>query len=171
MRSNKLLKILWGGVFAVFVVCIVWIGVGYFGIKSEKSSSSSSSSSSKQATDEQKYRSGESSSSANNEVIVGNSETGEVSNASDSGATSSLHESTTEYQGKKLAHNAGVGTSGKVFNTQKEALEYGNSELERLVKEDKKARQFSISKVSDEDGNLIGWTVDIFESGEGTTTN
>ena len=50
-----------------------------------------------------------------------------------------------------------------MFKTQSEALEFGNKEIEKLVKEDKKPRQFSISKVSAEDGTLLGWTVDIFE--------
>ena len=74
-----------------------------------------------------------------------------------------FNEKTKEYNGKKVSHNEGVGTTGKVFKTQSEALEYGNKEIERLVKEDKKPRQFSISKVSAEDGTLLGWTVDIFE--------
>ena len=70
---------------------------------------------------------------------------------------------TKEYNGKKVSQNEGVGTTGKVFKTQSEALEFGNKEIERLVKEDQKPRQFSISKVTAEDGTLLGWTVDIFE--------
>jgi len=46
---------------------------------------------------------------------------------------------------------------------EKEALDFGKKEIKRLTDEDKKKRQFSISKVTAEDGSLVGWTVDIFE--------
>ena len=68
-----------------------------------------------------------------------------------------------EYKGKKLSHLEGVGTTGKIFGSQKEALDFGKKEVKRLVDEDKKPRQFAISKVVSEDGRLVGWTVDIFE--------
>ena len=56
-----------------------------------------------------------------------------------------------------------MGTTGKVFKSQKEALEFGKQEIKRLAEGDKKSRQFSISKVTAEDGSLVGWTVDVFE--------
>ncbi len=68
-----------------------------------------------------------------------------------------------DYNGKKLSVSEGVGTTGKVFESQKEALDFGKKEVKRLTDEDKKSRQFSISKVTAEDGSLVGWTVDIFE--------
>lgn len=57
----------------------------------------------------------------------------------------------------------GVGTTGKIFGSQKEALDFGKKEVIRLTDGDKKPRQFAISKVMLEDGSLVGWTVDIFE--------
>lgn len=42
-------------------------------------------------------------------------------------------------------------------------MDFGKKEVKRLVDEDKKPRQFAISKVVSEDGRLVGWTVDIFE--------
>lgn len=69
-----------------------------------------------------------------------------------------------DYNGKKLSSSEGVGTTGKVFESQKEALDFGKKEVKRLTDEDKKSRQFSISKVTAEDGSLVGWTVDIFEN-------
>ena len=46
MKNNKLLKILWGVVLAIFVVCIVFLGYSYFAggdsKKSEKSSAQTS---------------------------------------------------------------------------------------------------------------------------------
>lgn len=177
MRSNKLLKILWGVVFAIFVICVVFVVVGYFGggdsSTSNKSSTSSQTSQQDKSTDEEKYRSGQDSQSssnnkeeANNVIIGSNNGVIDGNNSNNNNSSSNNKD---EYNGKKLSHNEGLGTTGKVFNTQKEALEYGNSEIERLVKEDKKPRQFSISKVSDEDGNIVGWTVDIFESGDSKT--
>ena len=68
-----------------------------------------------------------------------------------------------DYNGKKLSSSEGVGTTGKVFESQKEALDFGKKEVKRLTDGDKKSRQFSISKVTAEDGSLVGWTVDIFE--------
>ena len=72
-----------------------------------------------------------------------------------------------DYNGKKLSSSEGVGTTGKVFESQKEALDFGKKEVKRLTDEDKKSRQFSISKVTAEDGSLVGWTVDIFEDDNG----
>lgn len=69
-----------------------------------------------------------------------------------------------DYNGKKLSSSEGVGTTGKVFESQKEALDFGKKEVKRLTDGDKKSRQFSISKVTAEDGSLVGWTVDIFEN-------
>lgn len=71
-----------------------------------------------------------------------------------------------DYKGKKLSDSEGVGTTGKIFKSQKEALDFGRKEVRRLVNEDKKPRQFSISKVTAEDGSLVGWTVDIFEDND-----
>lgn len=68
-----------------------------------------------------------------------------------------------EYNGKKLSPITGLGTTGKVFSSQKEALAYGQSEVERLVKEDKKSRQYAVGRVMYEDNTLAGWTVDIYE--------
>ena len=68
-----------------------------------------------------------------------------------------------DYNGKKLSDSEGVGTTGKVFKSQKEALDFGKQEVKKLTEGDKKPRQFSISKVTAKDGGLLGWTVDIFE--------
>ncbi len=75
-----------------------------------------------------------------------------------------------EYGGKKISGNQGLGTTGKVFKSQKEAMEFGNSEVARLAKEDRKPRQFSVSKVAADDGSVLGWTVDIYVDNS-TTTN
>ena len=76
-----------------------------------------------------------------------------------------------EYGGKKISGNEGLGTTGKVFKSQKEAMEFGNSEVARLAKEDRKPRQFSVSKVAADDGSVLGWTVDIYLDNSATTNS
>ena len=161
MKNNKLLKILWGVVLAIFVVCIVFLGYSYFAggdsKKSEKSSAQTSNKKQDKNTDEEKYK------SQNSQNTQEKQESGNVVDSQGANNQTNNYVGTKEYNGKKVSHNEGVGTTGKVFKTQSEALEFGNKEIERLVKEDKKPRQFSISKVTAEDGTLLGWTVDIFE--------
>ena len=150
MKNNKLLKILWGVVLAIFVVCMVFLGYSYFaGGESKKKQDKN--------TDEEKYK------SQNSQNTQEKQESGNVVGSQGANNQTNNYVGTKEYNGKKVSQNEGVGTTGKVFKTQSEALEFGNKEIERLVKEDKKPRQFSISKVTAEDGTLLGWTVDIFE--------
>ena len=80
-----------------------------------------------------------------------------------SGNESQRNTNIQDYNGKKLSDSEGVGTTGKVFKSQKEALDFGKQEVKKLTEGDKKPRQFSISKVTAKDGSLVGWTVDIFE--------
>ena len=108
-------------------------------------------------TDEEKYK------SQNSQNTQEKQESGNVVGSQGANNQTNNYVGTKEYNGKKVSQNEGVGTTGKVFKTQSEALEFGNKEIERLVKEDKKPRQFSISKVTAEDSTLLGWTVDIFE--------
>lgn len=68
-----------------------------------------------------------------------------------------------DFKGKKLSESEGVGTTGKIFNFQKEELDFGKQEVKKLTEGDKKPRQFSIIKVMAKDGSLVGWTADIFE--------
>lgn len=186
MKNSKLVKTIWSVVLGLLVVSIGFLGYSYFskeGKVTEKSSTQQTKKKDESKTDEEKYKNSENTSntqkdnskSSSNEVIVGGQSTGEVrtqnvkpNNTATEKDTNAL--APAEYNGKRLSRSEGLGTTGKVFKTQKEALEFGNSEIERLVKEDKKPRQFSISKVSSEDGSLVGWTVDIFE-GENTSNN
>ena len=153
MKNNKLLKILWGVVLAIFVVCIVFLGYSYFAggdsKKSEKSSAQTSNKKQDKNTDEEKYK------SQNSQNTQEKQESGNVVGSQGANNQTNNYVGTKEYNGKKVSQNEGVGTTGKVFKTQSEALEFGNKEIE--------PRQFSISKVTAEDGTLLGWTVDIFE--------
>lgn len=96
----------------------------------------------------------------NDNKIIKNREKNIVRN---SGNESQRNTKIQDYSGKKLSDSEGVGTTGKVFKSQKEALDFGKQEVKKLTEGDKKPRQFSISKVTAKDGSLVGWTVDIFE--------
>ena len=96
----------------------------------------------------------------NDNKIIKNREKNIVRN---SGNESQRNTKIQDYNGKKLSDSEGVGTTGKVFKSQKEALDFGKQEVKKLTEGDKKPRQFSISKVTAKGGGLVGWTVDIFE--------
>ena len=99
-------------------------------------------------------------SNSNDNKTIKNREKNIVRN---SGNESQRNTKIQDYNGKKLSDSEGVGTTGKVFKSQKEALDFGKQEVKKLTEGDKKTRQFSISKVTAKDGSLVGWTVDIFE--------
>ncbi|MGX7112374.1 hypothetical protein [Gemella cuniculi] len=162
MKNNKLLKILWGVVFAIFLFSAIFLGVSYFNGKNTKETQSNKTQVSENKTtktDEDKYK--ESSNSEKKEETKSSNATN--SQSTDETKAGGNDNKTYEYNGKRLSPNESVGNTGKVFKSQKEAMEYGNSEIARLVKQDKKSRQFSVSKVTSEDNKLVGWTVDIYE--------
>ena len=99
-------------------------------------------------------------SNSNDNKTIKNREKNIVRN---SGNESQRNTKIQDYNGKKLSDSEGVGTTGKVFKSQKEALDFGKQEVKKLTEGDKKPRQFSISKVTAKDGGLLGWTVDVFE--------
>lgn len=99
-------------------------------------------------------------SNSNDNKIIKNKEKNIIKNSDN---VSQKNNRVQDYNGKKLSDSEGVGTTGKVFKSQKEALDFGKQEVKKLTEGDKKPRQFSISKVTAKDGSLVGWTVDIFE--------
>ncbi|MGX7069117.1 sarcalumenin [Gemella bergeri] len=154
MKNNNLLKILWGMVFVIFLSSALFLGYNYFFGKSstKEKDKTSQTNTTKKVEKEEKQ----------------NSNTTDSTQSSTENKTKNQDQKNSyEYDGKKLSHSAGLGNTGKVFNSQKEAMEYGNQEIARLIEKDKKPRQFSISRVTSEDGKLVGWTVDIFESNNG----
>lgn len=50
-------------------------------------------------------------------------------------------------KGKKLSDSEGIGTTGKVFESQKEALDFGKKEVVRLTNADKKPRQLLLVRL------------------------
>ena len=184
MKNNKFTKILIYSVCSLVLAGIIFLAISYFGKEEQVQKNDTSQNSKKQEQvdkpkdkedakenkveesndqtvkhqEEQKTENKNTVSVEKKVIQNGNKNTSTVNG----GAVSKVPQQQ-DYNGKKLSSSEGVGTTGKVFESQKEALDFGKKEVKRLTDEDKKSRQFSISKVTAEDGSLVGWTVDIFE--------
>lgn len=184
MRNNKFIKILIYSVCSLVLAGIIFLAISYFGKEEPVQKNDTSQNSKKQEqVDKQKdkedakenkvEKSNDQTVKQQEEQKTENKNTASVedrviqnknknTSTANSGEVSKAPRQQ-DYNGKKLSSSEGVGTTGKVFESQKEALDFGKKEVKRLTDEDKKSRQFSISKVTAEDGSLVGWTVDIFE--------
>ena len=184
MKNNKFTKILIYSVCSLVLAGIIFLAISYFGKEEPVQKNDASQNSKKQ---EQVDKPKDKEDAKENKVEKSNDQTvkQQEGQKTENKNTASVEDrviqnknkntSTTnsgevskaprqqDYNGKKLSSSEGVGTTGKVFESQKEALDFGKKEVKRLTDEDKKSRQFSISKVTAEDGSLVGWTVDIFE--------
>ena len=184
MRNNKFIKILIYSVCSLVLAGIIFLAISYFGKEEPVQKNDASQNSKKQ---EQVDKPKDKEDAKENKVEKSNDQTvkqqegqktenkntasvedrviqnkNKNTSTANSGEVSKVPRQQ-DYNGKKLSSSEGVGTTGKVFEFQKEALDFGKKEVKRLTDEDKKSRQFSISKVTAEDGSLVGWTVDIFE--------
>ena len=190
MKNNKLFKILIGLISTIVIVGLVYLGVSYFNGEDNKSRTNSQviekkvsrkeeSPDKREETEEsnaetkQENQGGSKQSTSQSKTTTG--KTQNVITNSDKGISQSASNNniikSQEYAGKKISENEGLGTTGKVFKSQKEAMEFGNSEVARLTKEDRKSRQFSVSKVTADDGSVLGWTVDIYVDNSATTNS
>ena len=190
MKNNKLFKILIGLISTIVIVGLVYLGVSYFNGEDNKSRTNSQviekkvsrkeeSPDKREETEEsnaetkQENQGGSKQSTSQSKTTTG--KTQNVITNSDKGINQSASNNniikSQEYAGKKISENEGLGTTGKVFKSQKEAMEFGNSEVARLTKEDRKSRQFSVSKVTADDGSVLGWTVDIYVDNSATTNS
>ena len=184
MRNNKFIKILIYSVCSLVLAGIIFLAISYFGKEEPVQKNDASQNSKKQ---EQVDKPKDKEDAKENKVEESNDQTvkqqeeqktenkntvsvekkvtqnGNKNTSTVNGGAVSKAPQQQDYNGKKLSSSEGVGTTGKVFESQKEALDFGKKEVKRLTDEDKKSRQFSISKVTAEDGSLVGWTVDIFE--------
>ena len=184
MRNNKFIKILIYSVCSLVLAGIIFLAISYFGKEEPVQKNDASQNSKKQ---EQVDKPKDKEDAKENKVEKSNDQTVKqqegqktenknTASVEDRGIQNKNKNTSTansgevskaprqqDYNGKKLSSSEGVGTTGKVFESQKEALDFGKKEVKRLTDEDKKSRQFSISKVTAEDGSLVGWTVDIFE--------
>ena len=190
MKNNKLFKILIGLISTIVIVGLVYLGVSYFNGEDNKSRTNSQviekKVSKKEESPDKREEAEESNAETKQENQGGSKQstsqskttTGKTQNVitnSDKGISQSASNNniikSQEYAGKKISENEGLGTTGKVFKSQKEAMEFGNSEVARLTKEDRKSRQFSVSKVTADDGSVLGWTVDIYVDNSATTNS
>lgn len=180
MKKNKINKIMIYSLLSCIIAIIIFLTISYFGkeepVQKKDSSQSEKKHEQVEQTKDNKYNEGNNQSTEvkkeenselknaesnnNDNKIIKNREKNIVRN---SGNEAQRNTKIEDYNGKKLSDSEGVGTTGKVFNSQKEALDFGKQEVKKLTEGDKKPRQFSISKVTAKDGSLVGWTVDIFE--------
>ena len=190
MKNNRLFKILIGLISTIVIVGLVYLGVSYFNGEDNRSRTNSQviekKVSKKEESPDKREETEESNAETKQENQGGSKQsisqskttTGRTQNVitnSDKGINQSASSNniikSQEYAGKKISENEGLGTTGKVFKSQKEAMEFGNSEVARLTKEDRKSRQFSVSKVTADDGSVLGWTVDIYVDNSATTNS
>ena len=184
MKNNKFIKILIYSVCSLVLVGIIFLAISYFGKEEPVQKNDTSQNSKKQEqvdkpkdkedakenkveeSNDQIVKQQEEQKTENKDTVLVKNKVTQNKNKNVStvnGEEVSKAPKQQDYNGKKLSSSEGVGTTGKVFESQKEALDFGKKEVKRLTDEDKKSRQFSISKVTAEDGSLVGWTVDIFE--------
>ena len=184
MKNNKFTKILIYSVCSLVLAGIIFLAISYFGKEEQVQKNDTSQNSKKQeqvdkpkdkedtkenkieeSNDQTVKHQEEQKTENKNTVSVENKVTqnGNKNTSTVNGGAVLKAPQQQDYNGKKLSSSEGVGTTGKVFESQKEALDFGKKEVKRLTDEDKKSRQFSIIKVTAEDGSLVGWTVDIFE--------
>ena len=174
MKKTRFTKTLFYGICSLVIAAIIFLAIGYFG-KEESAQKNDSSQSDKKQEQVSKPKDSKENKvdNSNNQSVkqqeerkVENKNINSVGNIVTQNENRNLIKDTGEevlktpnkqdYKGKKLSDSEGVGTTGKIFR----------KEVRRLVNEDKKPRQFSISKVTAEDGSLVGWTVDIFEDND-----
>ena len=190
MKNNRLFKILIGLISTIVIVGLVYLGVSYSNGEDNRSRTNSQviekKVSKKEESPDKREETEESNAETKQENQGGSKQstsqskttTGRTQNVitnSDKGINQSASNNniikSQEYAGKKISENEGLGTTGKVFKSQKEAMEFGNSEVARLTKEDRKSRQFSVSKVTADDGSVLGWTVDIYADNSAATNS
>ena len=165
MKKTRFTKTLFYGICSL-VIAAIFLAIGYFGKEESAQKNDSSQTDKKQEQVSKPKDSKENKVDNSNNQSVKQQEERKVENKNlikDTGQEVLKTPNQQDYKGKKLSDSEGVGTTGKIFKSQKEALDFGRKEVRRLVNEDKKLRQFSISKVTAEDGSLVGWTVDVFE--------
>ena len=177
MKKNKIMIY---SILSCIIAIIIFLTISYFGKEEPVQKKDLSQSENKQEQVEQtkdnKYNEGNNQStevkkeenSESKDTEFNNNDNKTIKNrekniVKNSGNESQRNTKIQDYNGKKLSDSEGVGTTGKVFKSQKEALDFGKQEVKKLTEGDKKPRQFSISKVTAKDGSLVGWTVDIFE--------
>ena len=126
----------------------------------ESSTEKSNTTNNEQSSSSEKKESSNNSTTSNTEKKTDTKDNQNTSNNNDNKDASIAFPAGNNSNGKTLAPGSKLGSSGQVFGSQKEAMDYGRDEITKLVKEDKKERSYSVSRVTYSDGSS-GWTVDI----------
>lgn len=129
---------------------------------SNKNKNSNSNNKSNKESNKSTSSSSTSSSKANENKPATTQENNSTSAKKSENKTNTSSKATENNSGNE-ANTAGVGNTGKVFSTQAEAHEYGKAEMERRIKTNKKYTEYVIKGIRDSKGAVTGWTVDIFE--------
>ena len=175
MKDNRVLKVLWGIVLAIFLCSALFIGISYFsgGDSSSKkkdndttdvSSSKTkdkddSKSKSKEKSDEEKYRENKDSSSGTNSLSSSNAEKSgnnrsinatKVPSDTPSSNNSSLNSTSREVKKEETTDNGTSSNSNantpETFKSSAEARKYAESEIHRLGKENKKYYRYTLDR-------------------------
>lgn len=173
MKDNKLLKMLWGIVLAIFLCSALFIGISYFAggdsssskKKDEETSSTSKSkdkdkdkdkekkSKSKEKSDEEKYRENQNSNDKNSSSSSNNSKSNSSNksvnnNTQSSNSNNNNNAATTSNKEDKKGvseANGGAVAPGTFSNTDA-AKAYANEEINRLAKENKKNYSYTLDR-------------------------
>lgn len=129
---------------------------------SSTSSTSSSNSSSKDNINKTNNNSNASSNSSSNSNSTSNNNTSSQSNNKVKNEAGNV-----DTNGKKLA--TPIGNTGKLFNSQSEAHNYGRLEVKSLVESTKKYTEYEVRRVDYTDGTVAGWTINIYQNEKSTT--
>ena len=161
MKKNKINKIMIYSILSCIIAIIIFLTISYFGKEESVQKKDSSQRENKQEQIEQDKNSKdnnqdkdnnqsteikeeqktENKDSGSNNKVTQNKEKNIIKNSDN---VSQKNNRVQDYQGKQLSDSEGVGTTGKVFNSQKEALDFGKQEVKKLTEGDKRPRQFSL---------------------------
>lgn len=164
MKDNRLLKVLWGIVLAIFLCSALFLAISYFSggdnasKKKDNNTTSTSkskdkekednddnedskSSTSKAKSDEEKYRESQ---NANNSNSSANKSSNNNATSNNRRANNSNNNNSSDKKDDKDTSPATPGT----FKTSEEAKKYAEAEIARLIKENKKGYSYTLGRNS-----------------------
>ena len=167
MKDNRLLKVLWGIVLAIFLCSALFIGISYFtgGDSSsskkkdnEITSSSkdkdndkgkdkdSSKSKTKEKSDEEKYREAKDSNNGNNSSTTNSSKSESNKSNNSNKAVNNTQNNTNKEDKKEVTEANGGAVAPGTFNNSEAAHNYAKEEINRLAKENKKHYSYALER-------------------------
>ena len=161
MKDNRLLKVLWGIVLAIFLCSALFLAISYFSggdnaskkkdnnttstskskDKEKEDNEDSKSSTSKAKSDEEKYRESQNSNNSNSSA---NRSSNNNATSNNRRANNSNNNNSSDKKDDKDTSPATPGT----FKTSEEAKKYADAEIARLIKENKKGYSYTLGRNS-----------------------